>query len=219
MADDEEKPPVIDLSFLDADWWRDGEDDGYKPLTPEQVAALLDEAARSAHDHNRTGRIHIRLTEAMQAANRVCPVNQRSAALSRLYVNHYQEGATPALVAEMCRLMSSATDACSHYQPRDPAADDDIHARLKQHVSIGIIEAVRPASPSGWVLTANGQDTTLTSQEQALAWLSAADTFINLLERQIGKDPDHLWGWAYWLIRSHHEKVGIGTCPMTSKIA
>ena len=203
---------MIDLSFLDADWWSpDGGDDGYKPLTAEQVAALLDEAARSARDPDRTGRIHVRLTEAIQGADRVCPVDQRSAALSRLYVDHYREGATPGLVAEMCRLMSSAADACSHHQPRDPAADDEIHARLKQHVSTGIIEAVRPASPSGWTLTASGQDTTLTSQAQALAWLSAADSFINMLERQLGKDPDRLWNWAYWLIRSHHEKAGIGT--------
>jgi hypothetical protein len=208
MAD--EGQPVIDLSFLDTDPSPDGEDDGYKPLTPEQVTALLDEAARSADDYIRVGRIHIRLGEAMQGGDRVCPVDQRSAALSRLFVDHYREGASPGLVAEMCRLMRSAADACSHYQPRDPAADDEIHARLKQHVSIGIVESVRPASPSGWVLTASGQDITLTSQAQALAWLGAADAFINMLERQIGKDPDRLWEWAYWLIRSHHEKVGIG---------
>jgi hypothetical protein len=210
MADNEGQPPVIDLSFLDTDWSPTGEDDGYKPLTPEQVAALLDEAARSAHDYIRTGRIHIRLTEAMQAADRVCPVDQRSAALSQLYVDHYREGASPALVTEMCRLMSSAADACSHYQPRDPAADDEIHARLKEHVRIGVIEAVRPASPSGWVVTAIGTEITLASQAQALAWLHAADAFINLLERQIGKDPSRLHSWAYWLIRSHHEEVGIG---------
>lgn len=206
MTDPQRQRPVIDLSFLDTDWWLDGEDDGYKPLTPEQVAVLLDEAARSAHDHNRTGRIHIRLTEAVQGGDRVCPVDQRSSALSHLYVDHYREGSSPVLVAEMCRLMSSAADSCPHYQPRDPAADDEIHARLKIHVSIGAIESVRPASPSGWVLIAGGTEITLASQAQALAWLDAADAFIDLLERQIGKDPGRLHSWAHWLIRTHHEK-------------
>ena len=191
----DEAQPVIDLSFLDTDPLAvDEDDDEYKPLTPEQVAALLDEAAMSAHDYIRVGRIHIRLVCAIQGGDRVCPVDQRSAALSRLFVDHYREGASPGVVAKMCRLMSSAADACCHYQPRDPAADDEIHARLKVHVSIGIIESVRPASPSGWVLTASGQDITLTSQAQALAWLSAVDAFIDLLNRQLGKDPDRLWG-------------------------
>jgi len=215
MPEQQGQPPVIDLSFLDTDPLADGEDDGYKPLTPEQVAALLDEAAKSAGDYIRMGRIHIRLGDAVQGGDCLCPVDQRNAALSRLFIDRYREGAAPGLVAELCRPMSSAVDACPHYQPRRPF-DDEIYARLTEHVSIGIIESVRPASPSGWVLTASGQDLTLIGQGQALAWLSAADAFIDLLNRQISEGDD-LGLWAYRLVRCQRGHPSTSTITITQK--
>jgi hypothetical protein len=206
---DEGHPPVIDLSFLDNPSAADG-DKGYKPLTREQVAVLLDEAAGSVNDFPRRAGILGRLTAAVQGADTPCPVNQRRSELCYLFRERYQEGAAPGLVAELCRLMSSAADTCPRYQPRDPDADDEIHARLKENVSTGIIASARPASPCGWVLTTvNGQDLTLTGQAQALAWLGAVDalTFISMLNRQVTATDD-LGFWAYWLVRWQRGHIG-----------
>jgi hypothetical protein len=51
----------------------------YEPLTPEQVAVLLDEAARSAGDVQRVSRIQVRLGRGMQGINCPCPAAEREA--------------------------------------------------------------------------------------------------------------------------------------------
>lgn len=110
MLEQQGQPPVIDLSFLDAGPVSVGDDaDWYEPLTAEQVAVLLDEAARSAGDFVRVARIQIRLGRGMQGGGHCpCPVQQRMNDLGELFVDRYREGASPGLVAELCRLMHAS---------------------------------------------------------------------------------------------------------------
>ena len=107
----QEQPPVIDLSFLDnvaligkAGW--------YEPLTGQQVAILLDEAARCADDFRRVSRIELRLACGMQDTSSTSPqATEREVALHRLFTGRYREGAAPGPVAEMCRLMGAGQEA------------------------------------------------------------------------------------------------------------
>ncbi len=86
-------------------------------------------------------------------------------------------------------------------QRGDLVASDEIYARLKEHADIGIIDSVRPAGPSGWIVSIGGQDRALTDQAQALTWLSAVDAVLALLDRQMSGGGD--WPtWLYWIIRS-----------------
>jgi hypothetical protein len=70
---------------------------------------------------------------------------------------------------------------------------DTTYARLKEHVRIGLIDSVQPASeslPIGWHLTINGRPFILTNENQVLIWLAAGDAFIALLDREINGHVD-----------------------------
>ena len=128
MPEPDNQPPAIDLSFLDAAIEHvDG--DCYEPLTPEEVAALLDEARRTAAYYVvRVSRIQVRLGHAIEGITSPYPaqwaVADRKAALDQLFVDRYWEGAVPDLVAELCRLMGGDTateqaKADDHGHPRE----------------------------------------------------------------------------------------------------
>lgn len=122
------QPPVMDLSFLDSEiGGADG--DCYEPLTRDEVAALLAEAARTARYHSqRTARIQIRLVRGIKGITLPYPDegpdSERKAALDHLFVDQYWKGADPGLVDEMCRLMDSAPGA----SPSEPAPSQSGHA-------------------------------------------------------------------------------------------
>jgi hypothetical protein len=108
VPEQQEQSPVIDLSFLDRSLDEVDEEDWSGPLSPEQVAVLLDEAARAgrADDVTRVLRVQVRLAFAVQNAGGP-QAAQREAALYRLFTDRYREGAAPGLVAELCRLMGA----------------------------------------------------------------------------------------------------------------
>jgi hypothetical protein len=109
-SDPEDGGAIIDLSFLDTGPVpADDNEDWYEPLTAEQVAVLLDEAARSAGDFVRVARIQMRLGRGMQGGRHCpCPAQQRMNDLGELFVDRYREGSSPGLVAELCRLMHTS---------------------------------------------------------------------------------------------------------------
>jgi hypothetical protein len=127
MPEPQGQPPAIDLSFLDTDPALIDDADWYEPLTPEQVAALLDEAARAAGDARRLSRIQLRLGRGIQGIPCPCPAAERELALHRLFTDRYREGAAPGLVAELCRLMGTSqapVKQAFHLLPGLPASDD-----------------------------------------------------------------------------------------------
>jgi hypothetical protein len=143
MPEQQGQPPVIDLSFLDEDPAPADDADWYEPLSPEQVAVLLDEAARSAGDYVRVSRIQIRLGRGMQGGRDCpCPAQQRMTDLNQLFVDRYREGAAPGLAAELCRLMSAGQEPQTPPAERRFTALDGVPAQDDPELTV-LMEAVR----------------------------------------------------------------------------
>jgi hypothetical protein len=76
------------------------------------------------------------------------------------------------------------------------ASDYDTSMRLRDQADMSVIESVRPANPSGWVLTVGGRDLVL-SEREALVWLAAVDAYQIMEEReQSVPDDSPYWKWA-----------------------
>jgi hypothetical protein len=143
MPEQQGQPPVIDLSFLDEDPVHVDEADWYEPLTPEQVAVLLDEAARSAGDYTRVARIQIRLGRGIKDGDYCpCPAQQRITAVQWLFVERYPEGAAPGLVADLCRLMGAGPDPGTPLTERRFTVVDGLPPQDDAELTV-LMEAVR----------------------------------------------------------------------------
>jgi hypothetical protein len=76
------------------------------------------------------------------------------------------------------------------------ASDYNTSMRLRDQVDMSVIESVRPANPSGWVLTVGGRNLVL-SEREALVWLAAVNAYHIMEEReQSVPDDSPYWKWA-----------------------
>lgn len=141
------QPPVINLAFLDNDSLV-GKAGWYEPLTRQQVAILLDEAAKSADDFRRVSRIEFRLACGMQDTSCQCQpicrcqVKERETVLHRLFTSRYREGADPGLVAELCSLLGTGQEAAAALTERRFTVLDGIPPQDDPELT-ALMEAVR----------------------------------------------------------------------------